>query len=89
MITLLVAEGKKKKRKPTQLITKETTVAGFMRIVAMRLLFGLAQWAGLGEWASGLFGGALVPPGSDYDYGDYGGDYKDEYDGDGDDDYDY
>ena len=39
----------------------------FMRVLLMRLLFGIAYMLGFGESASNAFGGALVPPGSDYD----------------------
>ncbi|CAB3359078.1 Hypothetical predicted protein [Cloeon dipterum] len=78
--------GKKesKKRPSTALFAsaKETSMGNFVRLVAMRLVFSLAYMVGLGDWASGIFNGALAPPGSDYD--DYG-DYRD--DGDDDDDY--
>ncbi|XP_059487480.1 uncharacterized protein LOC132203612 [Neocloeon triangulifer] len=82
-------EDEERKKRPSSALlatAKETSIANFVRLVAMRLVFSLAYQVGLGEWASGLFNGALVPPGSDYD--DYG-DYKDEGGDDYDDDEDY
>ncbi|XP_011297578.1 uncharacterized protein [Fopius arisanus] len=62
-------------RRQFQLQNKETNTPNFIRLVLMRLIFGLAKSMGLGEQLSGFLGGIFVPPGADdYDYGDdYGG----------------
>lgn len=52
-------------------------MVNFIRLVVMRLVFGVASSMGLGENLSGVLGGMFVPPGADYD--DYGGD--DDYTG--------
>lgn len=44
-----------------------------MRLLMMRLVFGVASTMGLGENLSGVLGGIFVPPGAD-DYNDYGDD---------------
>ncbi|XP_033330728.1 uncharacterized protein LOC117222852 [Megalopta genalis] len=66
-----------KSTKSTQMLSlqsKETNVANFMRLLVMRLVFGVASAMGLGENLSDVLGGIFVPPGADdYDYG--GGDY--------------
>ncbi|XP_031781614.1 uncharacterized protein LOC100119098 isoform X2 [Nasonia vitripennis] len=46
---------------------KETTAADFIRLVVMRLIFGLASAMGYGEGLSNVLGGIFVPPGADYD----------------------
>lgn len=51
----------------------------------MRMVYGFASYFGIEEPLEEFAGGALVPPGSDEDYG--GGGTKDDYDDDGD--YDY
>ncbi|XP_048507114.1 uncharacterized protein LOC125500035 [Athalia rosae] len=81
VVLLMVAlgEGKtKKKSKQLALQTRETNVVNFVRLVVMRLVFGVASAMGLGENLSGVLGGIFVPPGADY-YDDYGGD--DDYSG--------
>ncbi|XP_076296098.1 uncharacterized protein LOC143216696 [Lasioglossum baleicum] len=65
-------EGKAKKTTQLSLQSKETNVANFMRLLVMRLVFGVASAMGLGENLSGVLGGIFLPPGAD-DY-DYGGD---------------
>ncbi|XP_078033002.1 uncharacterized protein LOC144467890 [Augochlora pura] len=68
------AESKSTKSTQLSLQSKETNVANFMRILVMRLVFGVASVMGLGENLSDVLGGIFVPPGADdYDYG--GGDY--------------
>ena len=44
-----------------------------MRLLVMRLVFGVASAMGLGENLSGVLGGIFVPPGAD-DYSDYADD---------------
>ncbi|KAJ8676314.1 hypothetical protein QAD02_012101 [Eretmocerus hayati] len=48
-------------------LSKETSTADFVRIVVMRLIFGLASVMGYGENLANFLGGAFVPPGADYD----------------------
>ncbi|XP_046737809.1 uncharacterized protein LOC124406445 [Diprion similis] len=74
LLTIELGEGKtKKKTKQLALQTRETNVVNFVRLVVMRLVFGVASALGLRENLSGVLGGIFVPPGAD-DYGDYGGD---------------
>ncbi|EFN70145.1 hypothetical protein EAG_01462 [Camponotus floridanus] len=70
------AEGRSKKTKQLSLQSKETNVVNFMRLLVMRLVFGVASAMGLGENLSGVLGGIFVPPGADdyNDYNDYGDD---------------
>ena len=73
---LQVVESKSRKIKQIALQAKETSVPNFIRLVVMRLIFGVASAMGLGENLSGVLGGVFVPPGAEDDYGDYGdGDY--------------
>lgn len=66
-------DGKGKKTTQLSLQSKETNVVNFMRLLMMRLVFGVASTMGLGENLSGILGGIFVPPGAD-DYSDYGDD---------------
>ncbi|XP_043267326.1 uncharacterized protein [Venturia canescens] len=72
-LTLRGAECKSRKAKQFALQSKETNVANFVRLVVMRLVFGVASAMGLGENLSGVLGGVFVPPGAEDDY-DYGAD---------------
>ncbi|CAL1683213.1 unnamed protein product [Lasius platythorax] len=67
------AEGRSKKTTQLSLQSKETNVVNFMRLLVMRLVFGVASAMGLGENLSGVLGGIFVPPGAE-DYDDYGDD---------------
>ncbi|XP_076670304.1 uncharacterized protein LOC143369803 [Andrena cerasifolii] len=74
-VSIHCVEGRAKKTTQLSLQSKETNVVNFMRLLMMRLVFGVASAMGLGENLSGVLGGIFVPPGAD-DYGDYGdGDY--------------
>ncbi|XP_017888540.1 uncharacterized protein LOC108630007 [Ceratina calcarata] len=66
-------ESRAKKTTQLSLQSKETNVVNFMRILVMRLVFGVASSMGLGENLSEVLGGIFVPPGVD-DYSDYGDD---------------
>ncbi|GAB0088120.1 LOC117563466 [Sergentomyia squamirostris] len=62
----------RKKYKEYQL--RETTPPNFVRLVIMRLIYGIASSFGMEERLSGFLGGIFVPPGAeDDDYGDFGG----------------
>ncbi|XP_011290269.1 uncharacterized protein LOC105261471 [Musca domestica] len=61
---------------PRQLILgsgKETTAPDFIRLVVMRLIYGLATTMGVEERLEGLFNGAFVPPNADGDFFGFGG----------------
>lgn len=65
--------------------SRETNVFNFVRLVVVRLIYGVATMMGFEEGISDFANGALVPPGVDDDYGgDIGG-----VDDDRDYDYDY
>lgn len=49
--------------------TKETNIFSFFRIFLMRMVYGVASYFGIEEPLEEVAGGALVPPGSDDDYG--------------------
>ncbi|XP_076624727.1 uncharacterized protein LOC143343582 isoform X2 [Colletes latitarsis] len=72
-VNIHCVDGKAKKTTQLSLQSKETNVVNFMRLLMLRLVFGVASAMGLGENLSSLLGGIFVPPGAD-DYGDYGDD---------------
>ncbi|XP_006610678.1 uncharacterized protein LOC102680282 [Apis dorsata] len=72
-VSIRCVDGKGKKTTQLSLQSKETNVVNFMRLLMMRLVFGVASTMGLGENLSGILGGIFVPPGAD-DYSDYGDD---------------
>ncbi|XP_060815048.1 uncharacterized protein LOC132906681 [Bombus pascuorum] len=72
-ISIQCVESKVKKTTQLSLQSKETNVVNFMRLLVMRLVFGVASAMGLGENLSGVLGGIFVPPGAD-DYSDYADD---------------
>ncbi|KAK0164921.1 hypothetical protein PV328_003487 [Microctonus aethiopoides] len=67
-------ECKSGKTKQFDLQSKETNIPNFVRLVVMRLIFGIATSMGFGDRVAGFLGGILVPPGAE-DYSDYGDDY--------------
>ncbi|XP_015593172.1 uncharacterized protein LOC107266810 [Cephus cinctus] len=67
------ADCKGKDTKKIALQSKETNVVNFVRLIVMRLVFGVASAMGLGENLSGVLGGIFVPPGTE-EYDDYGDD---------------
>ncbi|CAD6236200.1 GSCOCG00008099001-RA-CDS [Cotesia congregata] len=79
LITLSLVECKKGNTKQFPL-SKETNPPNFIRLVVMRLIYGLASSMGLEDRLEDVFGGIFVPPGAD-DYGDYGGfdDYTSDF----------
>ncbi|CAK9800856.1 hypothetical protein ANTRET_LOCUS7696 [Anthophora retusa] len=72
-ISIQSVESRARKTTQLSLQSKETNVVNFMRLLMMRLVFGVATAMGLGENLSGVLGGIFVPPGAD-DYSDYGDD---------------
>lgn len=79
MLLAVLCDGRKsmsrrtrKRYKEYQL--RETTPPNFVRLVIMRLIYGIASSFGMEERLSGFLGGIFVPPGAeDDDYGDFGG----------------
>lgn len=63
--------------KPRQLILggagKETSTPDFVRLVVMRLIYGLATSMGVEDRLEGLFNGAFVPPNAEGDFFGFGG----------------
>ncbi|KAJ8954205.1 hypothetical protein NQ318_005800 [Aromia moschata] len=88
VLILNTCEAKRKKSlRATILRQKETNAVNFIRLAAMRLIYGVATRIGFGEQISEALNGIFVPPGvDDYDY-DQGG--LGLFDRDDDDDYDY
>ncbi|XP_034936986.1 uncharacterized protein [Chelonus insularis] len=70
-------ECKRAKLKQFALQQKETNAPNFIRLVVMRLIFGIAASMGYGDRLAGFLGGIFVPPGAE-DYDDYG-DVFDDY----------
>ena len=55
---------------------KETNTPNFVRLVVMRLIYGLASSMGIEERLESAFNGVLVPPNADegfFNFGDIGG----------------
>ncbi|XP_046819501.1 uncharacterized protein LOC124950629 [Vespa velutina] len=72
-IVQIECRSNNKKTKQLSLQSKETNPANFIRLLVMRLVFGVATSMGLGENISGVLGGIFVPPGAE-DYADYADD---------------
>lgn len=53
-----------------ELELRETNPPNFLRLLIMRLIYGIAAQMNLEERIAGWFNGAFVPPNADYD--DYG-----------------
>ncbi|XP_055305818.1 uncharacterized protein LOC129570293 [Sitodiplosis mosellana] len=53
-----------------ELELRETNPPNFLRLLVMRLIYGIAVQMNLEERVAGWFNGAFVPPNADYD--DYG-----------------
>ncbi|XP_075219436.1 uncharacterized protein LOC142323544 isoform X2 [Lycorma delicatula] len=58
--------------KPPQKQTRETNVFNFVRLLVLRLIYGVATMMGFSENISEFANGALVPPGVEDDYGIFG-----------------
>ncbi|KAJ8972103.1 hypothetical protein NQ314_000329 [Rhamnusium bicolor] len=75
------ARRRKKNSKAMILRQKETNPINFIRLAAMRLIYGIATRMGLGEQISEALNGAFVPPGAeDYDEGGFFDRDDDDYD---------
>lgn len=52
---------------------RETNPPNFVRLLFMRLVYGIATQMGMEERIAGVFNGAFAPPNADYDdFGDFG-----------------
>lgn len=61
-----------------ELELRETNPPNFLRLLIMRLIYGIAVQMNLEERVAGWFNGAFVPPNADYDdYGGFGGGFDD------------
>ncbi|KAL7292105.1 uncharacterized protein LOC106653089 [Trichogramma pretiosum] len=49
----------------TAVQAKETNSFDFVRLLIMRMIYGIASMMGYGEQVSEFFGGILVPPGAE------------------------
>lgn len=57
--------------------TRETDPPNFVRLVVMRLIYGLAVQMGFEDRLSGVLNGIFVPPNAEEDYGGFGADLGD------------
>lgn len=57
---------------------RETNPPNFLRLLVMRLIYGIAAQMNLEERVAGLFNGAFVPPNADYDDYGFGGGIVDD-----------
>lgn len=83
LVALLILHGcdakakkPKDKVKQKQLELRETNPPNFVRLVIMRLIYGIATQMGFEERVAGMFNGAFVPPNADDDdfgFGDLDG----------------
>lgn len=93
MILAAVCDAKRKKNKKIstktdakrvkddkqskQLVFQDTNGANFVRLLIMRLIYGIAVQMNLEERVAGWFNGAFVPPNADYDDFGIGGGLED------------
>jgi hypothetical protein len=54
---------RRKQNKQKQIQSRETNVFNFVRLVVLRLVYGIATSLGFGENISEFLGGIFVPPG--------------------------
>lgn len=65
-------KSQKKSAKQKEYELRETNPPNFVRLLVMRVIYGIASQMGFEERLSSIFNGAFVPPGADE-----GGDYLD------------
>lgn len=72
-------KAQKKSAKQKQYELRETNPPNFVRLLVMRVIYGIASQMGFEERLSSVFNGAFVPPGADAegDYLDFIGDIGD------------
>lgn len=61
-----------------ELELRETNPPNFLRLLIMRLIYGIAAQMNLEERVAGWFNGAFAPPNADYDDYGLGGGFVDE-----------
>lgn len=64
-----------KHSKQKQIQSRETNVFNFVRLLVLRLVYGIATSLGFGESISEFLGGIFVPPGVEDDDDDLDFDY--------------
>lgn len=64
-------KAQKKSAKQKEYELRETNPPNFVRLLVMRLIYGIASQMGLEDRVNGIFNGAFVPPNADGDGGDY------------------
>ncbi|XP_067002797.1 uncharacterized protein [Anabrus simplex] len=83
LVLVLAAIGcecrSKKAKKEKQIQSRETSLFNFLRLLFLRVVYGIATSLGFGEGISNFMGGIFVPPGVNDDYDDYGFDGGDDY----------
>lgn len=68
---------KQKSEKQLFYETRETNPPNFVRLVLMRLIYGIATNMGLEDRLAGVFNGAFVPPNADEDFDIFGDGFDD------------
>ncbi|XP_031331900.1 uncharacterized protein LOC116162426 [Photinus pyralis] len=79
IFTLCTGAKTSRKLRKGLLRQKETNPVNFIRLVVMRLIYGMATRMGFGENISEALNGAFVPPGVEEDY-DFDLSDQDDYD---------
>lgn len=77
-----VSDGLKQQQQDFQLIrqSRETNPINFVRLLFLRLIYGVATLMGFDDGLSEVANGAFVPPGVEDDYGGFGLDDRDSDD---------
>lgn len=71
-------QERKSKDIAKELERRETNPPNFLRLLIMRLIYGIAAQMNLEERVGGWFNGAFAPPNADYDDYGFGGGLVDE-----------
>jgi len=58
---------RRKQNKQKQIQSRETNIFNFVRLLVLRLVYGVATSLGYGESISEFLGGIFVPPGVEVD----------------------
>jgi hypothetical protein len=66
---------RRKQNKQKQIQSRETNIFNFVRLLVLRLVYGIATSMGFGENISEFLGGIFVPPGVEDDDDDLDFDY--------------
>lgn len=69
--------GQRKTPVAKELELRETNTPNFLRLLVMRLIYGIAAQMNLEDRVAGWFNGAFAPPNADYDEYGFGGGLED------------